>query len=78
MAAADVGVELGGGRAGVTEKLLYASKVSTILQKMRGEAMSQSVGRERFVYSCIPGNAFYDPPYMGAVNPLSPVIQKEG
>ena len=40
-----VGVDLGGGDVGVTEKLLDSSKVRPSLQEMGGKAVTEGVGR---------------------------------
>ena len=41
---ADVGIDLGGGKAGVAKELLYRFEVGAAIEEVGGEGVAQSVG----------------------------------
>ena len=45
-AAGDVGVDLGGGEAGVAEELLDGAEVGAVLQQVGGEGVAEGVGAD--------------------------------
>ena len=55
LAVSDVGIDLGGGDIGMTQKNLNRTDVSSVFQKVGGKTMAQSVRADFFGNAGFPG-----------------------
>ena len=57
----NVSVNLGGGNGGMAEQGLDTADIRAVLQKIRGKAVAQGMGRNFFYNSRQPAIFFYNP-----------------